>query len=50
MKFETQTQLRTTHELMDWLTKMAKKHKRSRNAEIVYLLEKAREKQEKTNA
>ncbi|EGR0441295.1 Arc family DNA-binding protein [Vibrio cholerae] len=50
MKSDTQTMLRTPQELMDWLTEMAKKNRRSRNAEIVHLLEQAKLKQEQEEA
>ncbi|ENM3847861.1 Arc family DNA-binding protein [Vibrio cholerae] len=49
MKSDTQTMLRMPQELMDWLTEIAKQNRRSRNAQIVVLLEEAKQRQEKTN-
>ncbi|EJL6947035.1 Arc family DNA-binding protein [Vibrio cholerae] len=49
MKTEVPLQIRLPKELLDWLTDTAAKDRRSRNAEIVYLLEQTKEQQEKAN-
>lgn len=50
MKSEVPLQIRLPKDLLEWLTDTAKKDRRSRNAEIVVLLEQAKEDREKANA